>query len=143
MLFFSVISLILGSYFLIKTYESINQHWFGNDNSVEDDILKNIYQKVAFVPGIRLITSEDYEFPISEVGLWDTIAGSLLYSIAFVFLLWLLTPMPNVEVRFFFVVRFENRSAEDENAQAVVVHHQPYWHAGGGEGGRFVVAPPG
>ncbi|GFW24996.1 uncharacterized protein TNCV_3154991 [Trichonephila clavipes] len=99
--------------------------------------VKNLFESI---PGIRLMYTRGDGFPLAELNLWDTILGCTFYSLGFVGLLWVMTPVPDVKFHLFVIVAFDNRTPGPEaDAQVVNV---PMWHPAGGEGPVFNPPPP-
>ncbi|GFT24045.1 uncharacterized protein NPIL_71271 [Nephila pilipes] len=105
------------------------------DNPIEE-MAKKMMMLGSTIPGVRLMYPTEKGFPLDELTYWDTFLGCTLYSLSFMLLLWLTTPLPDIKVNFMLLVIFDSRTPgpEDEVRQVI---HLPLWPPEGGEGPVF------
>ncbi|KAG8195031.1 hypothetical protein JTE90_008202 [Oedothorax gibbosus] len=96
------------------------------------------------LPGIRLMYGGEKGFPLKDLTIWDSIFGCLFYGLAFFFLMWLMTPLPDISVHTFILVNFESRALEeeDENGFQEALMEIPRRHPAAGEGPAFFLPRP-
>ncbi|KAF8770181.1 hypothetical protein HNY73_017744 [Argiope bruennichi] len=85
--------------------------------------------------------ASDDGFPLDELTIWDSLLGCLFYCLSFIGLLWMTTPLPDIQVHLFFIVSFEDRALGPEDREPQIFHI-PMWHPAGGEGPVLNPPPP-
>ncbi|CAL1294344.1 unnamed protein product [Larinioides sclopetarius] len=114
-----------------------------NIKSPFEDVGRWILRLGSDLPGLRLMYGPASGYPLDELTIWDTILGSLFYSLNFIGLLWLATPLPDIQVHFFFITNFEERTRGPHDREPPVINinmAHGAWHPAGGEGP--VLNPP-
>ncbi|GBL84064.1 hypothetical protein AVEN_100915-1 [Araneus ventricosus] len=111
-----------------------------------EEVGKWILRLGSDLPGLRLMYASASGFPLEELTIWDTILGSLFYCLNFICLLWLATPLPDIQVHFFLIASFEERTRGPHEREPPVFNiidmPQGVWHPAGGEGPVLNPPPP-